>query len=166
VSIPVDLFGVDMNGSSGITVSNCVELVELVVVVRECDGVGREEPGSKGQPKDSSELVVFVLCWVIIGRGAYNLDEGILPSKPLPTEYEEYAVPCRVCLLGLPSTLPTVPPPSPPVLPSAPFTGTYAGPGTSANVALFAAHRSYDLNRSHPKSTPGRSPASPNTGAR
>ena len=166
MSIPVDLFGVDMNGSSGIIVAVCMELVELVVVEREWDGVGCEEPGSEGQPKDSSELVVFVLCWVTIGRGAYSLDEGILPSRPLPTEYEEYAVPCRVCLLGLPSTLPTAPPPSPPVLPSAPPTGTYAGPGTSAKVEFFAAHRSYDLNRSHPKSIPGRSPTSPNTGAR
>jgi len=67
-SVPVEVFSVDMNGSSEIIVGVCVDLVEIVVA-REWDGVGREEPGSEGQAKDLSELGVSVLSWVTIGRG-------------------------------------------------------------------------------------------------
>lgn len=59
-SVPVEVFSVDMNGSSEILVGVCVDLVEIVVV-REWDGVGREEPGSEGQAKGFSELVDSVL---------------------------------------------------------------------------------------------------------
>ena len=57
VSVPVEVFSVDMNGSSEILVGVCVE----IVVVREWDGVGREEPGSEGQAKGFSELADSIL---------------------------------------------------------------------------------------------------------
>jgi len=68
VSVPVEVFSVDMNGSSETIVGVCVDLVEIVVA-REWDGVGREEPGMEGQAKDLSELVLSVLSWVTAGRG-------------------------------------------------------------------------------------------------
>ena len=65
MSVPVEVFSVDMNGSSEIIVGVCVDLV----VEREMDGVEREEPGSEGQAKDFSEMALSVLSWVIVGRG-------------------------------------------------------------------------------------------------
>ena len=49
----------------------------------------REESGSGGQAKDFSEPTAFILSWDIKGDGFRSTDEGILPRKPLPTEYEE-----------------------------------------------------------------------------
>ena len=83
--------------------------------------------------------------------------------SPFLTEYEEYGVPCRVCLLGLPCALSVGLPLSASALRS---TGTYAGPGANATVGSLATQRSYELNAGHPTSAPRMSPAITKTGAR
>jgi hypothetical protein len=161
VAVPVDI-----NGSSGIFDATRVDVVDMRVTERDWDGVEREESGSEDQAKDFSEPAAFVFSWITKGRDVRNLDEGILPSIPLPTEYEEYGAPCLVCLLGLPCTSPVGPSLSAPIPSQTRSTGTYAGPGSSGVTACFATHRWYELNDVNPTSAPRTIPATTNTGAR